>query len=289
MNSETTITSLTSDMIGEILKQLSYEETLKTGTVSRQFASLCCRRNYWKQRAFEDFKFPHELFDLALGDPRFIYREVRTYWRKPNNSLIGAVKGGFTLLIHYLMQHTSITDLMPSLIYAIDQGDIVLVQYFVCMGLTKIKEGHQIKLDFDLLTWFASLHSRLPIVEFILSVIPFQDRFSRRDILGEILSGGASGCDMKMVQYALQQGATDLNFALRETADYDQSLPTDGKTERVSRLQMAQFLVQRGATEFDLPLYASAKQGHLEMCQYFIQIGATVLDDTLVVASKRDT
>lgn len=80
---------------------------------------------------------------------------------------------------------------------------------------------------------------------------------SRQDSLDRAMSYAASGGYLDIVKFLVDQGATDFNIALIWAAGE-------------GHLEIVNFLIQRGANKFDTALEAAAENGHLDLVKYLI-------------------
>lgn len=205
---------LSPDAIDEILKHLPYEDAINTALVSKQFAIQSRDWHYWKQRAYEDFKFPYDLFTMFHRfDPRVVYLFVQQIYEHPNHGLDYAVQENIPPLVTYVMSHTQVTEVNYAIAIAIQQGNLSLVQYLVQESLLINKNEKRVDLDLDAHVHIVGQCQQTIIVEYLHCVArDSQDPAGHGLLLDNVLSGASAGGDLAIMRYAFRQGCLILTL-----------------------------------------------------------------------------
>lgn len=165
----------------EQLLQLPGRELRRLCRQSKQVASFCRDPLFWREKAHLDFDFPVELFDeFSFRDPREGYREVRSYIRRPCDSLFRFVAKGRLKEIEYILKHSlylSRDVMYRACLEAASRGHFSIVQYLV---------DQSGRLDDEIIRR-VSLFGSLPTIKSLMT--QYAHKLSQEEIKEIILSG----------------------------------------------------------------------------------------------------
>ncbi len=165
----------------EQLLQLPGRELIRLCRQSKQVASCCRDPLFWREKTRLDFDFPVELFDeFSFRDPREGYREVRSYIRRPCDSLFRFVAKGRLKEIEYILKHSPYLsrDVMyRACLEAASRGHFSIVQYLV---------DQSGRLDDEIIRR-VSLFGSLPTIKYLMT--QYAHKLSQEEIKEIILSG----------------------------------------------------------------------------------------------------
>jgi hypothetical protein len=249
--------SLPSELVIEMLRQLTRPELSRMAQVCRRFHHLISSVDLWATKAYYELSFPKKLFHalVATATPRQIYVTLGDWVGSPNR--------GFAL--------------------ACDTGNLEVIKYFL---------AYRVNVNLGLAR--AAAHGHLEVVRFLLASQSWRRRQLKWPLVEAIRHGhhhissylltqhipplnralmeAARQQDFEMVQYLRSLGATNINVALNRAA-------------LVGDFSSVKYLIEAGANNLNQAMDMACRGGHLHLVRYFVELGVLTVSMIVVAAT----
>jgi ankyrin repeat protein len=302
------------ELIVTIVINLSVGDICRVAQVCRYFAAVTMTASIWSQKAWHQFGFPVELFYQTETSPRQRYRQIKSYWTHPDDSLTTAAEHGHRDLVKFLLPRCQSNAMYWAVRTAICKGHREIVIYclphvahhgyndFLCQAAKNNQlgiMGELAKLGATAFNSAMSLAAKRGYVE----IVKYCYDQGATDI-NRALSAAAVGGHLETIKYLLEVGATFLDEALSNAAgrghfnvvDYFLTHCNLGigslnwallAASMGGHVKMVQHLIAAGATELNDALVWAATGGQLDVVHYLVERGADNIDSALTAACYR--
>lgn len=286
-----TLESLPPELLEMIFLELPFTDLLKLCQTSSYFRSFCLDWDLWAHRMYLINEFPPDLFkETSLPTPQQRYQQLINFYEHPSESLIKAAETGKIGIIQDMIQIATILSLSyhaleRALLAAVELGHLDVVKLLIPVVMRLLDQAAEHGTETALIESLRSdLYARA--LKFAagygrINVVEYLIDLSGptnklKLILNDALLVAASNGQINMARFLIQKGATDLNNALRAAAHSD-------------HIDLARYLISNGATDIGTALIWASMGGHLPMVRFLLLTGAVKkedLDEALIEASR---
>lgn len=266
------LTNLPLELQYQIYLRLPAEELVNLCLANRDLSGICKDPDFWRFRAFQDFRVTTDIFDDTNLPPDRRYLQLLSTIGK--NCVPGserytsvkdcirytAMKDNRVYLDYFLSKSHDINDLGEALIGASSADNIETVKYVIELSRMKDKFIDQRYLTIALNS--AVKNGNLNLVKYLFRIV---DTYYPQihDFLAETLSFVAARYNnIDMLLYLRSIGASDMNNILFGAIAGDHP-------------RLINFAINAGGTDFNHALVYAVNTGNMNMIDYVIGLGVT--------------
>lgn len=266
MESVTTLESLPSEMLVQVISKLSIPEIVRLCRVSRRLAEFCADETFWSQKARREFQYPQEQFlQASTGSPLQRYARIREMYYHPDIALNEAIYEGRRQDVAYILPRLRqrIRSLRTGLLLAAAFGESAIILDLLNAGAGGIKSALEIAAQegqtdaiFTILEWLEQKGRTIDLTQTI----------------GQAVIGGH---DELVLELTPTEAARD--YALLVAT-------------RFGSMNLMEELVAEGVSmnALDRSLVEAAEEGNDDRVNYLLSVGATNLIEAIEAAKYSD-
>lgn len=246
------LTDLPLELQYQIYLDVPASDIIKLCSTNRYFSSLCNNADFWRYRAFKDFRVTENVFNDTNLSANLRYLELLSTigdkcvvgserFSSKGKCLYRSARDHDLETLEYFLNMPGQIHINRALMGAIESGDIQLVRYLI--GLLDGKKYYLNTSDYFDIFGSASGARNLNLVRYLAPIIKEStpenyirilnhgsyegaknddiETITLLESLGAddpnfILEGAVSGNNLELFQYAIEKGANDLGRALYE-------------------------------------------------------------------------